>query len=144
MEQRKDREQINKRPSDNHNTATDGSHRDILQRIAWQAMQDRGFLTDFPAAAMSGIGNMQEAVIQPGGGVRDCRALAWCSIDNDDSEDLDQLSVAVSVPGGATKILIAIADVDALVGKTSPFEDHAKHNTTSVYTSARIFPMLPE
>jgi VacB/RNase II family 3'-5' exoribonuclease len=143
MEQRKDREQMNKRPSENHDTGTDGSHRDILQRIAWQAMQDRGFLTDFPAAAMSGIGIMQEAVIHPGGGLRDCRDLAWCSIDNDDSEDLDQLSVAVTIPGG-TKILIAIADVDALVGKASAFEDHARHNTTSVYTSARIFPMLPE
>jgi len=77
-------------------------------------------------------------------GAHDLRNLAWCSIDNDDSEDLDQLSVAVAMSGGSTKILIAIADVDSIAGKSSPFEDHASNNTTSVYTSAVIFPMLPE
>jgi exoribonuclease-2 len=42
------------------------------------------------------------------------------------------------------KILVAIADVDALVAKDTPIDRHAQINTTSVYTSARIFPMLPE
>ena len=39
---------------------------------------------------------------------------------------------------------MAIADVDALVKKGTPIDEHALTNTTSVYTSARIFPMLPE
>jgi exoribonuclease-2 len=39
---------------------------------------------------------------------------------------------------------VAIADVDALVKKDTPIDAHALLNTTSVYTSARIFPMLPE
>ena len=39
---------------------------------------------------------------------------------------------------------MAIADVDALVKKDTPIDGHAWLNTTSVYTSARIFPMLPE
>jgi hypothetical protein len=72
------------------------------------------------------------------------RNLPWASIDNDDSRDLDQLTVAETIPGGAVKILVAIADVDALVKQGSAIDDHARQNTTSVYTAAGIFPMLPE
>ncbi len=66
------------------------------------------------------------------------------SIDNDDSRDLDQLSVAVPMAGGAVKILVAIADVDAIVIRGSAIDGHAQANTTSVYTAAEIFSMLPE
>ena len=76
--------------------------------------------------------------------LRDLRELLWCSIDNDDSLDLDQLTVAEAMPGGNVKILVAVADVDALVKDGSAIDDHARHNTTSVYTAAEIFPMLPE
>jgi exoribonuclease-2 len=34
--------------------------------------------------------------------------------------------------------------VDSLVKAKSAIDDHARHNTTSVYTAAQIFPMLPE
>ena len=78
------------------------------------------------------------------GSPRDLRNLLWCSIDNDDSLDLDQLTVAIRLPGEAVKILVAIADVDAIVRKQSALNEHAKQNTTSVYTAAEIFPMLPE
>ena len=63
--------------------------------------------------------------------------MIWCSIDNDDSRDLDQLTVAEAMPEGAVKILVAIADVDAVVKKQSALDDHARHNTTSVYTARR-------
>ncbi len=39
---------------------------------------------------------------------------------------------------------MAIADVDAVVKRGSPIDDHARVNTTSVYTPAAIFSMLPE
>ena len=56
---------------------------------------------------------------------------------------LPQLSVAIPQEKGV-KILVAIADVDALVRKGLPIDLHAQQNTTSVYTPAVIFPMLPE
>jgi exoribonuclease-2 len=37
-----------------------------------------------------------------------------------------------------------VADVDALVNNGSAIDEHARHNTTSVYTAGKIFPMLPE
>src|SRR6185503_16273188 len=39
---------------------------------------------------------------------------------------------------------VAAADVDALVKDGSAIDGHARHNTTSVYTAAKVFPMLPE
>ena len=72
------------------------------------------------------------------------RDLLWASIDNDTSRDLDQLSVAEPMAGGAVKVLVAVADVDAVVKRRSAIDDHAQTNTTSVYTAAAIFPMLPE
>ena len=76
--------------------------------------------------------------------IRDQRELLWCSIDNDDSRDLDQLSVSVPSRDGQVRILVAIADVDASVPAGSPVDEHARVNTTSVYTAAQIFPMLPQ
>jgi exoribonuclease-2 len=72
------------------------------------------------------------------------RDRLWVSIDNDDSRDLDQLTVAEPLAAGRVRILVAVADVDALVRRDSAIDGHASHNTTSVYTPAAIFPMLPE
>ena len=104
-------------------------------------MIDRGLRPDFSAEAMRQLGRITAPSAE---NVRDARERLWCSIDNDDSRDLDQLTVAEDLGGGQTRISIAIADVDALVKKGTPIDDHARHNTTSVYTAARIFPMLPE
>jgi exoribonuclease-2 len=76
--------------------------------------------------------------------IRDMRDLLWASIDNDDSRDLDQLTVAEAMPADKVKILVAIADVDVVVKNGSAIDQHARHNTTSVYTAAEIFPMLPK
>jgi len=124
--------------------ANDKQHRLILQSIAHQAMLDRGLLPDFSAAALAELGRLQVPAAIAGEPVRDLRNLLWASIDNDDSRDLDQLTVAEVMPGGKIKILVAIADVDSLVKNGSAIDEHAQHNTTSVYTAAEIFPMLPE
>ena len=119
-------------------------HRSILQSIAHQAMLDRGLLPDFSAEALAELGRLQVPAATDGQPVRDLRNLLWASIDNDDSRDLDQLTVAEAMPGDRIKILVAIADVDSLVKPRSAIDEHALHNTTSVYTAAEIFPMLPE
>lgn len=76
--------------------------------------------------------------------VRDLRELCWFSIDNDDTRDLDQLSVAEPEAGGAVRLRVAVADVDAMVPPGGAVDAHAAANTTSVYTAAGVFPMLPE
>jgi exoribonuclease-2 len=114
-----------------------------LRAIARRAMIERGLDPDFSRSALQQLDSIQEAA-EPRDGRLDLRELLWCSIDNDDSRDLDQLTVAQELADGRTKILVAIADVDALVVAGSPIDQHAQHNTTSVYTAAQVFPMLPE
>jgi VacB/RNase II family 3'-5' exoribonuclease len=118
------------------------AHRELLRRIARRAMIERGLEPEFPAAVVAQLDGITEAPLASG--LRDLRALLWASIDNDDSRDLDQLSVGQPLERNAVKVLVAVADVDALVGRASPVDEHARQNTTSVYTPAEIFPMLPE
>jgi VacB/RNase II family 3'-5' exoribonuclease len=129
---------------------TDQQHRAILQSIAHRAMLERGLLPDFSAAVLAELDRIQapagvsgESVGDPSG-IRDLTDLLWASIDNDDSRDLDQLTIAEAMPADKVKIRVAVADVDALVKNGSAIDEHARHNTTSVYTAAEIFPMLPE
>ena len=119
-------------------------HRAILQSIARRAMLERGLLPDFSAEALAQLDMIQTPASTDSALIRDQRDLLWASIDNDDSLDLDQLTVAEAMPGGKVKIMVAVADVDSLIKEGSAIDDHAHHNTTSVYTAARIFPMLPE
>ena len=122
-----------------------GRHnRSDLAEIARRAMQEKGLDPDFPAAALQQLDGIHEPAREKDPAIRDRRDLPWASIDNDDSRDLDQLSVAEERPGGAVNVLIAIADVDALVRKGTPLDARAAQNTTSVYTAGGIFPMLPE
>ncbi len=119
-------------------------HRTLLKRIARRAMVERGLLPDFSEEALSELGAIEAHPIRTERGARDLRHLLWASIDNDDSRDLDQLTVAEALPDGTVKILVAIANVDAVVRKGSAIDNHALRNTTSVYTAAEVFPMLPE
>lgn len=122
-----------------------GAQRTTLRAIARRTMRERGLQPEFSRAALAQTDQATRAATKPAGdSVRDLRNLPWVSIDNDDSRDLDQLSVAEPKDGGAVNILVAVADVDALIEKGSPIDDHARANTTSVYTAAEIFPMLPE
>jgi VacB/RNase II family 3'-5' exoribonuclease len=116
------------------------NHRSALEAIARRAMIERGFEPDWPARAHEELARLGD---QPVAGLRDLRGLPWSSIDNDDSRDLDQLEVCVQDDRGDPRLLIAIADVATLVRKGSALDDHARTNTTSVYTPVVIFPMLP-
>jgi exoribonuclease-2 len=122
--------------------------RATLKAIARQAMVERGFEPDYSQAAVAQVTQLPEPASLKGGrpfdvaqGRRDLRHLLWCSIDNDDSRDLDQLSVAVE-RGGRTAILVAIADVDAMVPCDSPVDRYAQthiglHTGRSVSDAAR-------
>jgi exoribonuclease-2 len=127
-------------------------HREFLREIARKAMVDYGLAPDFSPAAIDqarraqppNAGVAPAAAASAAGSARDLRHLPWCSIDNDDSLDLDQLTVSETKPDGSVRVRVAIADVDAVVGAGSAIDEHARQNTTSVYTPAAIFPMLPE
>jgi VacB/RNase II family 3'-5' exoribonuclease len=121
------------------------SHVD-LQAIAKQVMLENGFEPEFPAQAQQQLSQLQAhpPQVAAGGNIRDLRNLLWSSIDNDTSRDLDQIEVAERQPDGQTKVLVGIADVDAFVPKSSPIDEHAAKETTTVYTGVRNFPMLPE
>jgi exoribonuclease-2 len=128
----------------------DQQHREILQRIAHKAMLERDLLPDFSATVLAELDKIQAPAslnsepAAAASGIRDLTDLLWVSIDNDDSRDLDQLTFAESLPEKKVRILVAVADVDALVKDGPAIDQHARHNTTSVYTAAQIFSMLPE
>ncbi|PKN94001.1 MAG: ribonuclease II [Chloroflexi bacterium HGW-Chloroflexi-6] len=124
--------------------ANNPNHRAILQKIARQAMLERGLLPDFSGAVIAELKRLRLSAPGDESTVRDKCNLLWASLDNDDSRDLDQLTFAEALPDGRIKILVAIADVDTFVKNDSELDKHARHNTTSAYTAAQIFPMLPE
>jgi exoribonuclease-2 len=103
-------------------------------------MLSRGLLPDFPPEALAELAGLRS---DTGGKAPDLTALPWASIDNDDTRDLDQLTVAQALPGGAVRILVAVADVGGTVKPGTALDAHANHNATSVYTAAALFPMLP-
>ena len=118
--------------------------REDLARIAAKAMVDRGLTADFSTASLNQLATFDKPSQEAAADIQDLRSLLWCSIDNEESRDLDQLTVCEVLQSGAIKVLVAIADVDTLVKKGSPIDECAQQNTTSVYTAAHIFPMLPE
>ncbi|HEV7766618.1 MAG TPA: RNB domain-containing ribonuclease [Thermoanaerobaculia bacterium] len=119
-------------------------HEELLNEIAQGAMIDQGLLPDFDAEVRKQLAGIDAPATGDAPHIRDLRHISWCSIDNDDSRDLDQLTWGEDAGNGSTRIFIAVADVDALVKKDTPIDQRARHNTTSVYTAARVFPMLPE
>ena len=124
-------------------TQSNARRKGVLEQIAHQAMQTYGFLPYFSSDALGELKTVH-ADQTVGSAGKDLRHLLWSSIDNDDSLDLDQLSVAESHTDTQVKVMVAVADVGSFVRKNSAIDAHARHNTTSVYTAGGIFPMLPE
>ena len=116
-----------------------------LQAMAKQIMMEHGFEPDFPDAAKQQMARIPtNPPLTASNGIRDLRGLLWSSIDNDTSRDLDQIEVVEKLANGDVKVMVGIADVDAFVPKSSPIDDHAAKETTTVYTGVCNFPMLPE
>src|SRR5689334_11060124 len=120
-------------------TFRQSSDRERLQNLAVIAMKARGLEPQFPSPALAEVAAVHAPPTRTEEPVHDLRSMLWCSIDNDESRDLDQLSVAEPLDGGRVRVLVAIADVDAVVHKGSAVDRHAATNTTSVYTPAIIF-----
>ncbi len=115
-----------------------------LSSISRQAMIDRGLLADFSPKAKRQARQAKGPLDEDEGAIRDLRSLPWCSIDNDDSRDIDQLTCTQKVSRDVHRILVAVADVDAVVKKGTAVDLHAKNNTTTVYCPTIIFTMIPE
>jgi VacB/RNase II family 3'-5' exoribonuclease len=117
-----------------------------LQAVAKDLMTKRGFEPDFPPEVAAQLVQLKThpPEIAASGGISDLRSLLWSSIDNDTSRDLDQIEVAERGANGDVKVTIGIADVDVFVPKSSPIDQHAARETTTVYTGIRNFSMLPE
>lgn len=122
----------------------DGTHRDVLQRISDWALHEKRLHTHFPPQILKEVKQFAELRESVTSAVRDQRDKLWASIDNDDSRDLDQLTTAEQLPDDRVRIYVAIADVDSRVENESRIDKHARHNTTSIYTAAKMYPMLPE
>jgi len=112
-----------------------------LAAAAHQEMIDQGFDPDFPKGVDTQIAQIRTR--HPDAGLRDLRNLAWSSIDNDTSRDLDQIEVAERV-GQGILVRVGVADVDASVDMRTPIDKHASDQTTTVYTGVKNFPMLPD
>ena len=113
-----------------------------LRDVARQVMRDQGFDPNPDPAVDAELRNLGKHP-DTGATLRDMRNLLWSSIDNDDTRDLDQVEFAEERSGGDSRLLIAIADVDSEVPKGSAIDKHAAAQTTTVYSGAAIFPMIP-
>ena len=125
-----------------HNHESQNGHFDI-HAAARRILLAANFEPDIDAAGHKQLDALTAPAPMPAG-VRDLRQLPWSSIDNTESRDLDQVEVAEALPDGSIKLIVGIADVDSLVPKGSPLDEHALANCTSVYTGIDVFPMLPE
>ena len=113
-----------------------------LRDVARRLMIEEGFNPD-PDPAMRA--ELQTLGKRPdtGAPLRDMRDVLWSSIDNDDTRDLDQIEFAEETANVGWRLYIGVADVDSEVPKGSAIDAHAAAQTTTVYTGAVIFPMLP-
>ncbi|HET9982771.1 MAG TPA: RNB domain-containing ribonuclease [Longimicrobiales bacterium] len=113
-----------------------------LTAAARSVLRESGFEVDLSGKARSQLDAMTEPLAADD--ARDLRELPWSSIDNATTRDLDQVEAAESLGDGATRIRVAIADVDSRIPKGSPLDAHAARNTVSVYAGDTVLPMLPE
>lgn len=120
------------------------NHRENISILAAWAMYSRGLEAEFSHGVFEQLSLLSGHAKESGYGVHQMTQLLWCSIDNDDSRDLDQISSIEQLEQGKVRVFVAVSDVDSVVKKGSPIDEHARLNTTSVYSSARVFPMLPE
>ncbi|MDE1798452.1 MAG: RNB domain-containing ribonuclease [Candidatus Micrarchaeota archaeon] len=107
-------------------------------------MEKYGFESSFSKEVMAAVGQLDASAPQKAKSVRDTRGLLWSSIDNFDTEDLDQIEYCERGGNGEINVKVGIADVDAYVPKDGTIDLFAQANTISVYTGVQTFPMFPD
>ncbi len=115
-----------------------------LKALARQMMTQAGFQPDFPPDVLREIAAPRPAQNNSQPAPQDLRDLLWSSIDNDTSMDLDQVEYVERLADGTLRLLVGIADVDALVPKGSATDRQAAAEGNSVYAGVVTFPMLPD
>lgn len=131
-----------------HRDRDAGENFDLVAR-ADKELLAAGFTPVFEPEVIEQLGRLStkpisQHISESAGPIQDLRDLLWSSIDNRESQDLDQVEYAEQLPGGEIRLLIGIADVDSMVPKESAIDLHAQRNTTTVYTGVVTYPMLPE
>jgi ribonuclease R len=80
----------------------------------------------------------------PTKGRRDLRGVVTVTIDGPSTKDIDDALLALPPDAdGALRVIVAIADVSAVVEEGSIVDGDARARTTSVYLPGRTVPMLP-
>jgi exoribonuclease-2 len=132
---------------DKENNVSDQSvrGRPNLPLLARNAMLEAEFSPEFPEAVLQELPAIKQASdrLRANPPAPDLRGLLWSSIDNPASRDLDQIEFAERRPNGDIRILLGIADVDALVAKGSAADLHAAQNGMSIYLGVVTFPLFP-
>lgn len=132
----------------------DTSPTEDLKVIADRAMVEEDMLPEFTQEVLTAAKAMTEAPGPDHPSVVDLRHLPFVSVDNGDlnpltgklenaSKDIDQVEYAERLPNGNIRMMVGIADVDAMVKKGDVIDNQAMRHGATVYTDDKIFPMLP-
>ena len=113
----------------------------LLARVALEALEARGFRTDFTPEEMAEVGRRTVGGDDPS--IRDLRGLAWMSADSRSTLNPEQVAVAERLPAGKIRVRVAVSDLDAAVPRGSALDRRAHHNGQAIYGPGGNFPMLP-
>src|SRR3989442_9652056 len=106
-------------------------------------MRERVLEPDFSPLVLAETGVITKPAEDRDPAIRDLRGLLWASIDNDDSRDLDQLSVAEPAGRGAGAILVAVPRLGAGEGGGPPVGHPPQTDTLPAYKPAAGLHLLP-
>ena len=74
----------------------------------------------------------------------DLRHVPFTTIDPETARDFDDAVAIESLPGGGSRLWVAVADVSHYVREGSPIDNEARKRGCSLYLPNRAIPMLPE